>query len=37
LIQHPCDENPEPQEVHRRLEIEPFKLDIIAFIQISAP
>jgi hypothetical protein len=24
LMQHPCDENPEPQKVGIRLEVEPF-------------
>jgi len=32
LIQHPYNENPEPQKVHLRFEIEPFKLDILAFL-----
>jgi hypothetical protein len=25
LMQHPCDENPEPQKVGIRLEVEPFQ------------
>ncbi len=25
LMQHPCDENPEPRKVHAHLEVDPFR------------
>ncbi len=35
LMEHPHDKDPKPQEVHLCLEVEPFRVGIIAFLRTS--
>jgi hypothetical protein len=37
LMQHPCDEEPEPREVRARLEVEPSRLVLSYFAELPHP